>query len=157
MQIRHADVEDSQLLAELNATVQRLHAENRPDIFKPPVLSDELVAWFETLLRESDSHIFIGELESEAVGYIVTKIIRRPDNPFTYAANVLYIDQISINTEHQGKGYGKRLLLAAYNLARSENINRIELGVLDFNIHAIEFYKRQGFRIYSERMAFELG
>jgi len=157
MEIRRATVKDTRLLAELNKTVQQLHAENRPDFFKPPQMTAELVAWYADLLAQPENNVYISEVDNEAIGYMVAKVVHRPENPFTYARNVLYIDEISINTKHQGKGYGKRLLLAAYDLAQTENINRIELGVLAFNIHAIEFYKRQGFRVYSERMELELG
>jgi ribosomal protein S18 acetylase RimI-like enzyme len=41
-------------------------------------------------------------------------------------------------------------------LAHRENLKRIVLGVWNFNIHAIEFYKGQGFRCFEERMEHDL-
>jgi ribosomal protein S18 acetylase RimI-like enzyme len=156
MEVRRATLDDAHLLAELNTTVQQLHAQARPEIFKPPVARVELIMWFETLLSELGTYMFIGEMSGEAIGYMVAKILHRLENPFTYAMDFLLIDQISIRIEYQGKGYGKRLLQAAYDLARTENIKRIILDVWNFNIGAVEFYKRQGFQIFNERMEVRL-
>lgn len=156
MQIRRATVADAQHLAQLSATVQALHAQSRPEMFKSPVINDDLMNWFAVLLEKPDNHIFIAESEGEAVGYLLAMVIRRPENPFTYATDFLLIDQVSVNTEHQRQGCGKKLLESAYQLARAENLTRIVLGVWNFNIHAIEFYKDQGFRCFEERMERDL-
>jgi ribosomal protein S18 acetylase RimI-like enzyme len=152
MLIRRASVDDAPLLARLNTTVQQLHAEARPDIFKPPVANDELIGWFETALNDSDVRIFVGELDNETIGYMVVEIIRRPENPFTFARDFLLIDQISVNPEHQGKGFGKKLLEEAYRFTHAENLKRITLGVWNFNTHAVEFYKSQGFSVFDTRL-----
>jgi ribosomal protein S18 acetylase RimI-like enzyme len=156
IQIRRATIDDASLLACMNATVQQLHADARPDIFKLPVVSDELISWFESILHEASIHIFIGELDGEAIGYLVAKIVHRPENPFTYPMDYLLIDQISVNVDHQGRGCGKKLLDVVCELALAENLKRITLNVWNFNTHAVEFYRSQGFRVFDERLEMEL-
>ncbi|MDX1991628.1 MAG: GNAT family N-acetyltransferase [bacterium] len=152
VQIRKAALNDAELLARLNASVQRLHYEARPDIFKPPELNDEIIAWYAELLKQPENHFFIAEAEGRAVGYVGAKVVRQPATPFTVAMDGVLIDQISVNDDQRGKGYGAALMQAVVDLARTKKINRITLGVWDFNNHAIEFYKRQGWRVYTERM-----
>ena len=156
MQIRRADTHDARLLTELVMTVQHIHAENRPDIFKPALVTDDLVKWFENALAQTENHIYIGEVEGKAVGYLFAEVYRRPETPFTHAMEMIYIEQISVNSEHQGKGYGKQLMQAAYDLASAENINRLVLEVWNFNIHAIEFYENRGFQAFNQRMELQL-
>jgi diamine N-acetyltransferase len=150
--IKRATTADAETLATLNGPVQQLHAEGRPGFYKPALMNDVLVQMYRDWLAQPDHHFFIGEVDGEPVGCIYAKIVRRPENPFTYAINALLIDQISVNPEHQGKGYGKQLLQVAYDLARAEGIQRIMLDVSDFNVNAIEFYKKQGFRVHTQRM-----
>jgi hypothetical protein len=99
MHIRRATIADARHVAQLNATVQALHAQARPEIFKSPVVDDDLVNWFGVLLEKPDNHIFIAEFEGESVGYLLAMVIHRPENPFTYAMDYLLIDQLSVNTD----------------------------------------------------------
>jgi ribosomal protein S18 acetylase RimI-like enzyme len=152
MRIRQATTTDAALLAALNHTVQQLHHERRPELFKPPQITDDIIHFYEDALSQPDDFVFICYLDEQAVGYIYLKIIRSPENPFTYARDYLLIDQISVNADQQGKGCGRALMQAAYDFARQKNIRRITLGVLDFNADAIDFYHKQGFRVYHQRM-----
>ena len=152
MKIRRATIEDAALLAALNVTVQQLHYEQRPDVFKPPQVSEDIVQFFQDALSEPENHLFICEVDEQPVGYIHLKIIHRPENPFTHALDEVLIDQISVNADQQSKGCGQALMQAAYDLARQENIHRIVLGVWEFNTGAIDFYRKQGFHTFYQRM-----
>ncbi len=152
MNIRRASIDDAELIARLNEPVQRMHAEARPDFFKPYTLDDDLITFYIDLLIAPENHIFIGEVDGQAVGYVYAKLNRRPESPFTFAIDEIVIDQISVNDDQRGKGCGEKLMQAVYDLAKAEHIQRVMLMVWDFNSHAIGFYKKLGFRVYSERM-----
>jgi ribosomal-protein-alanine N-acetyltransferase len=53
--------------------------------------------------------------------------------------------------EYLSKRVGRSLLQASFEVARYFKIPRMLLEVRQSNQHAIEFYKRNGFRIISER------
>jgi len=56
----------------------------------------------------------------------------------------LYLEDIYVNPEHRGKGYGKRLFAALAKIAVERECERFDWSVLDWNKPSIEFYKSLG-------------
>lgn len=145
MNARPAVSADSYTLSGLSRDVQRLHVEHHPDIFKLPESEDYAVSFFEEMLADRSVRIFIAEEEGKAVGYIVCKLIERPENPFTYAARTVLVDQISVRPQAQGGGAGRALMEQAETLGRQLNAARIHLDSWDFNLGAHAFFERMGY------------
>jgi len=143
--VRRATPDDAAIVATLNMPVQQLHADARPDTFKPASNSAEMVQYCQALLEMPDSHIFIGEEDGQPVGYAFVRVYRRPGHPLAYGGDSVYIDQMSVNPGRQGRGYGRQLAQAVLDLARAENITRVTLSVWEFNVNAREFYAHLGF------------
>ena len=57
---------------------------------------------------------------------------------------ILEIKNIATEPEHQGKGYGKALLLHLTRIAVQRQCRRMEWAVLDWNAPSIAFYKSLG-------------
>lgn len=150
--LRRAQPVDAEQIAWLNAAVQQLHAAAHPEIFKPHVVDAELIAWYRDFLEQPDNHVFIAEVADVAVGYVTAKVIRRPETPFTHPMVFIQIDQISVNEDQRGRGYGAALMAVVTQLAREEMIDRIVLQVWDFNVHAIKFYQRIGYTTFIRSM-----
>jgi len=53
----------------------------------------------------------------------------------------LYLEDLFIEIEHRGKGYGKKLLVALAKIAKAKDCGRMEWSVLDWNEPSIAFYK----------------
>ena len=151
MNTRPATPSDSAILSSLNMDVQRLHAQNHPDVFKMPESEDFAASFFEEVLSDPLFRTFIAEEDGNAVGYIVCKLVERPENPFTFAARTLLVDQISVRPEARKKGVGEALLKQAEILARELNVKRIHLDSWDFNLSAHAFFERVGFQKFSFR------
>ena len=151
MIIRPATLEDAAILAELNTHVQRLHFDRRPEIFKPPVASQAIVQFFHDALSDPNNVIYIAEVDDRAVGYVYCKVRLQPDNPFIYRQEVVLVDQLSVNPEHRGQGYGRLLMEEAFEFARSKGLARVVLDVWAFNDDALGFYRRLGMTIYNEK------
>ncbi len=147
MHIRRATADDAELLARLNAPVQQLHYEARPDFYKPPALTAELIADFRERLLRDDICAFVAEEEGEPIGYLLAHVTERADNPYSYATRRLVVDQISVNPDQRSKGCGERLMQEAFALAKSPGIETFALGVWAFNERAIAFYQRLGFNV----------
>ncbi len=61
-------------------------------------------------------------------------------------AGEYYLDCINVHTEHQGKGIGRKLLVAFCERAHQLKYSRLGLIVDDENPRAKLFYEKEGFR-----------
>ena len=152
MEIRRATRGDALNLSVLNVDVQVLHANALPHIFKQPISDTFALQFMLDRLDDPLNYFFIGHLDGTDIGYIYARIVDRPENPFMHAWKYLYIDQISIKPDHQGKGFGTQLLEAIRQVARDEGIITIALDTWSFNQQAGSFFKKQGFVPFNLRM-----
>jgi ribosomal protein S18 acetylase RimI-like enzyme len=151
MNIRQANSKDSLGLSSLSMDVQRLHAEHHPDIFKMPQSDEFAVAFFDEMLADSTTWIFIAENDEQSLGCILCKLIEREENPFTYASRYLLIDQISVRPQARGQGVGAALIRQAETCARELNVPRIQLDSWGFNTEAHAFFDKMGFKKFNYR------
>ena len=151
MKIRRAIATDSLLLSSLCVDVQSLHAKHHPDFFKIPESDDFAVSFFDGMLADPTTSIFIAEENGQALGYVLCKLIERPENPFTFAMRYLLVDQISVRPAAQGKGVGKTLIKRAVELALELNLQMIQLDSWVFNTEAHTFFEKMGFEKFNHR------
>lgn len=88
----------------------------------------------------SGRHILVGELDGQLVGVVGLTIEQHPRLNHTASLG------ISVDSDFQGKGYGRELMEAIIDL--SENwlmIYRLELGVITDNHRALKLYESLGF------------
>jgi ribosomal protein S18 acetylase RimI-like enzyme len=151
MNIRKATSEDALLLSDLSRDVQSLHAQNYADIFKIPQSADFAISFFDEMLADPAVSIFIAEENGEAIGYILCKLIERPENPFTFAMRSLLVEHISVHPAARGQGVGTALMKEAEMLAKELAVQRTQLDSWDFNTDAHAFFERLGFQKFSFR------
>lgn len=114
-------------------------------------LSHEVVAT-EDVLRDAlfgdrpGAECLIGRENGEAVGFALffhnfsTFLGRRG----------LYLEDLFVDPDHRGKGYGRALLQALAQLAVARQCGRLEWSVLDWNAPAIGFYRSVGAVVMDE-------
>jgi GNAT superfamily N-acetyltransferase len=68
----------------------------------------------------------------------------------------LYLEDLFINPEKRGKGYGRALLVELAKIARDRECGRMEWAVLDWNEPAIKFYRSLGAKPMDEWTVFRL-
>jgi GNAT superfamily N-acetyltransferase len=56
----------------------------------------------------------------------------------------LYLEDLFVEPENRGRGYGRALLVHLAKIARDHGCGRMEWAVLDWNKPAIGFYKKLG-------------
>ncbi len=56
----------------------------------------------------------------------------------------IYLEDLFVDPNFRGKGYGKALLETLIQLAKGRDCGRIEWSVLDWNTSAISFYESMG-------------
>ena len=108
-------------------------------------LEDRVVAT-EEVLRESlfgarpYAETLIAEDDGKPVGFAIvfhnfSTFIGRPG---------IYLEDLFVNPEARGRGYGKALLARLAAIAKERNCGRLEWSVLDWNEPSINFYKSLG-------------
>lgn len=151
MNIRQATESDALRLSALARDVQILHAKHHPEIFKVPQNEAFAVSFFEEMLADPAVRIFIAEEGEEQIGYLLCKLVERPENSFTFTARILHIDQISVRPGAHGRGIGAALMQQAEMLAKEWGLQRIQLDSWDFNIAAHGFFEHLGFQKFHFR------
>ena len=132
--IRGTTVEDSELI--LNFIKKLAEYEQ---------LSHEVVATVETLREtlfgeKAYAEVVIGEFEGVPVGYA---LFFYNFSTFTGRPGI-YLEDIYVDKEMRGKGFGKCLLAYIAKLAVERNCTRVDWSVLDWNEPSIQFYRSIG-------------
>jgi GNAT superfamily N-acetyltransferase len=68
----------------------------------------------------------------------------------------LYLEDLFVNPEKRGKGYGRALLVELAKIARDRGCGRVEWAVLNWNEPAIKFYQAIGAKPMNEWTVFRL-
>lgn len=147
--------EDSDLLAKLNRDVHKIHHCIEPEIFKPYSI-ENMKSLFHDMLKDDSISAYVSYIEDTPAGYIILQKKVLEENHFRYSHSVLHIDQICVETEFKGQGVGKALVDFAKDLAKEQDIKRIEMNYWSKNTNSGEFFRSQGFSNYNERLSIEI-
>jgi GNAT superfamily N-acetyltransferase len=94
------------------------------------------------LMREEDKyfHSIVAEKEDgEIVGMAIYFFAY-----YTWVGKSLYLDDIVVKEKFRGNKIGTKLLDRVIEFGKQNNCKRIRWQVLDWNVDAIEFYKKYG-------------
>ena len=88
----------------------------------------------------------VGEIDGEVVAFALFFT-----NFSTFLAKPgLYLEDLYVKPEHRGRGLGRAMLEHLGALAVQRDYGRFEWSVLDWNEHAIRFYKGMGASVMPE-------
>lgn len=109
-------------------------------------LSHEVVATEATLrhtlfdTERKTAEVLIGEFENKPVAFALFF-----QNYSTFLGQPgIYLEDLYVTPAMRSKGFGEAMLAHIANLAVQRNCGRFEWSVLDWNEHAIRFYKKLG-------------
>jgi GNAT superfamily N-acetyltransferase len=68
----------------------------------------------------------------------------------------IYLEDLFVDKEHRGKGFGRALLVYLAKLTKERNCGRLEWAVLNWNEPSINFYKALGSAPMNEWTVFRL-
>lgn len=107
-------------------------------------LTDSLKATMEifreSLFQRGVAETLIGEYEGTPVGYA---IFFHNFSSFTGRIGI-FIEDIYVKTEMQGKGFGQAMFACIAKLAIERKCGRLEWSCLDWNKPSIAFYEKMG-------------
>lgn len=68
----------------------------------------------------------------------------------TWKGKSIHLEDLMVTQEKRGIGAGKKLYGSVMKYAQENNFKRVAWEVLDWNINAIEFYKKTGATVYDQ-------
>lgn len=115
------------------------------ELAKYEKLSDKVTAT-EDLLElslfgtEKFVEILLAEVNQKPVGYA---LFFKNYSTFLGKSGI-YLEDLFVKPSYRGKGIGKSLLNKIISIAKERNYGRVEWSVLNWNLPAIDFYKKMG-------------
>lgn len=107
--VRFAEERDIPRINELRRQVSELHAQNRPDIFKPG-FCQELQDRTYTLLREEESDILIAERDGVICGMAAIEYLNKPESPYCHLRRIYYVTEFGVDEAYRRQGVGRELM-----------------------------------------------
>ena len=156
MNIREAQKEDKGAVNELRKQLKLLHAAGRPDFFTND-FSSEAADYVDVLLMQENVKILVAEKDSDMVGFACVEYIDRPATPYRVAFKYCHIMEFGVDARYRRQGIGRALFEAIKAQAREKGVQRLDLGVWEFNEDAIKFYESVGFKSYKRQMEYRDG
>ncbi len=150
MEIKRATIDDFPALTLLDAELQAVHVEGKPERFIPDGIFPREV--YEEIFAAHAQGILLCVDHDEIVGYLHYEIKDEPANHILRAQRHLYIHALAVKSEHQRKGYGEALMAEAEKIAKANDVPRITLIVWAFNQSATAFYQKLGYAPLTIRM-----
>lgn len=96
--------------------------------------------------------ILLAEYDNYAVGYA---LFFKNYSTFLGKAGI-YLEDLFVKPDFRNKGIGKALLNKIISIAKERDYGRVEWAVLDWNLPAIDFYKKMGAELLDEWRVFRL-
>jgi len=143
--IRFAKAEDVSLIFEF---IKKLAVYEK--MLDEVVATEEILK--ETIFEQKAAEVIIGEYKNKPVAFSLffhnfSTFVGRPG---------LYIEDIFVDPEMRGKGFGKAIFSFLAKLAVDRKCGRMEWSCLDWNEPSINFYKSLGAKAMDEWTVYRL-
>ena len=155
IETRRAQPSDAEAIVPLSGEVQALHAQQLPELFKPPTARSFPAAAVRELFDEQDRIILVACVDATVVGYASAYLERRAETPFRHAATSLCIQWMGVRADWRRRGVGRSLIHAMGHAAVENGATSLLLDVWAANEDACAFYEALGFR--SQRHILSMG
>ena len=97
-------------------------------------------------------HCLVAEDQGEVVGMALFY-----PRYSTWKGPTFHLEDLIVTQSQRGKGFGKDLYAAFIAYAAEKHVKRIEWVVLDWNTHAMDFYKRSGADVLDDWKTVQMG
>ena len=111
---------------------------------------DAVVLTVDDLIRDGFSdtpsfYTFVAEEAGELIGMALYYY-----RYSTWKGRTIHLEDLIVTQAKRGTGAGKALYEAVINEGYNQQVRRIEWAVLDWNQHAIDFYKKSGAKVLDD-------
>jgi GNAT superfamily N-acetyltransferase len=142
--VRLATLDDAEAIERQTATIQQLHNEALPFIFKPPsadLFPPEKLA---ALIRDPNCIVAVAEIGGKVVGHVYGAVVNRAEDEFTPTEFYMHICQIGVDDDARRRGAGTALITFIRNRARALGLTALHVDHWAFNARARDFFMACG-------------
>lgn len=144
--VRLATMDDAEIIARQTSTVQQLHKDALPDIFKPPSAALFPPQKLAALLQDRDAVVAVAEIDGRVVGHIYAAVVSSAENAFKQASAHMHIHQIGVDDAVRREGVGTALVGFIREQTLARGLSAMHVDHWAFNAHAAGFFEACGFR-----------
>ncbi len=149
--VRYAKREDLARVNELRKMVNDLHAENRPDIFRPG-FCEEIQEHVYQVFEAQESDVIVACIDGVVCGFAMVEYIDKPQSAYQLARRFYQIHEFGVDSAYRRRGVATALIDFCRSEAKRMHFDRMELDAWAFNEGAIRFYESVGFQTYRRYM-----
>jgi GNAT superfamily N-acetyltransferase len=143
--VRLATPDDADAIARQTSSIQQLHQEALPHIFKPPSADLFPPRKLAALIHDPNCIIAVAEIGDDIVGHIYGAVVNRAENEFNQAHAYIYIHQIGVDEEIRRKGVGTALIAFMRDRSKKLGLTDMRVDHWAFNAYAGGFFPACGF------------
>lgn len=149
--VRFAAENELARVNELREQVSRLHAENRPDVFRPD-FCNELRQIAKNAFDADDSDVVVACMDGDICGFAILEYIERQESCCRRAEKFCRISEFGVDAALRRRGAASAMIDFCRTEAKKRKLERLELDVWSFNRDAVRFCEAAGFETYRQYM-----
>lgn len=142
---RPAQTADLAALETLSDTVQKVHSDARPDIFRSIVDSDGRAAFFQSAMDNENWQIWVAGRNEKTLAYALGEVIRKETGPIRHGHSEGHVHQICVDPKARRCGLATGLLKHLLISMRDEKLDRVTAAYWTFNEASESFFTAMGF------------
>lgn len=96
-------------------------------------------------------HTFVVEEDNEIIGMALFYY-----RYSTWKGKTIHLEDLIVKAGKRGTGAGGKLYREVIKFAKAQGVRRVEWVVLDWNTHAIDFYKRSGAAVMNDWLTVQM-
>jgi GNAT superfamily N-acetyltransferase len=143
--VRLATLDDAEAIERHTSSVQQLHNEALPFIFKPPSADLFPPQKLAALIQDPNCIVAVAEIDGKVVGHIYGEVVTRAEDEFNWAHSCLCIYQIGVDNDARRQGAGTALITFIRDQTQALGLTALELDHWAFNARARDFFAACGF------------
>ena len=96
-------------------------------------------------------YTFVAEQEGEIIGMALFYY-----RYSTWKGKTIHLEDLIVKESKRGTGAGSALYKEVLTFAKAQGVRRVEWVVLNWNTHAIDFYKRSGATVFQDWLTVQM-
>jgi ribosomal protein S18 acetylase RimI-like enzyme len=145
-------LEDWESVGDMFDELDAFHRDRLPWLFQRPHQSPRDRSYFENILGDDRSTIFVA-VDGKVIGFVHVRMIGTPDFPLFRPQARGLVDAIFVAPEYRGRGVAAALMRSAESWAVERGATGMDLSVHEFNEKAREAFTAMGYSTLTRRMS----